>query len=99
MIASVLITSASVVAVTIGATPAAAAGAGTESELRAAWRSASTTVIDLTANIVITDCAAGAVKRAGWVQPMTVNGHGYTIQQTCVALSVLDASAAAGGAI
>jgi hypothetical protein len=77
----------------------AAATAGTEAQLRAGWRSAGTTMINLTADILITDCAAGPVTRAGWVQPLTLNGNGHTVKQTCANAGVLDASAAAGGAI
>jgi hypothetical protein len=99
LVASVVITGASAVAVGLSAAPAAAASAGTEAQLRSGWRSASTTMIDLTANIVITDCAAGPVRRAGWVQPLTLNGHGHTIQATCPGQGVLDAMEATGGAI
>jgi Putative pectate lyase-like adhesive domain len=99
LVASVLVTSASAIAVGLGAAPAAAASAGTEAQLRSGWRSASTTMIDLTGNIVITDCAAGPVTRSGWVQPLTLNGHGHTIQATCPGLGVLNAMTATGGAI
>jgi hypothetical protein len=99
LVASVLVTSASAIAVGLGAAPAAAASAGTEAQLRSGWRSAGTTVIDLTADIVVTNCAAGPVKRSGWVQPLTLNGHGHTIQATCPGIGVLDAMEASGGAI
>ena len=65
--------------------PAGAATVSSESELRAAF--ASDTQVDLAADITVTDCsgsAAGAVVRADTnTDPVTLDGHGFTITQTC----------------
>ena len=54
-----------------------------EAELRAAF--ATDTQIDVQADIVLTDCTGGgAVERTAAVtDPVTVDGHGHTIRQTC----------------
>lgn len=66
------------------ASPAAAVTVSNEAELKAAF--STDTQIDLQADIVLTDCTGGgAVERAAAVtDPVTVDGHGHTILQTCV---------------
>lgn len=65
------------------ASPAAAVTVSNEAELKAAF--STDTQIDLQADIVLTDCTGGgAVERAAAVtDPVTVDGHGHTILQTC----------------
>lgn len=65
------------------AEPAAAVSVSTEAELRAAF--ATDTSIDVEADITLTDCTGdGAVERtAAATDPVTVDGHGHTVQQTC----------------
>jgi Right handed beta helix region len=63
--------------------PAGAVSVSTEAELRAAF--ATDTQIDVQADIVLTDCTGGgAVERTAAVtDPVTVDGHGHTVLQTC----------------
>jgi Right handed beta helix region len=63
--------------------PAGAVQVSNEAELKAAF--ASDTQIDIEADITLTDCTGGgAVERAAAVtDPVTVNGHGHTVRQTC----------------
>jgi Right handed beta helix region len=63
--------------------PATAVSVSTEAELKAAF--ATDTQIDVQADIVLTDCTGGgAVERTAAVtDPVTVDGHGHTILQTC----------------
>lgn len=72
--------------------PAGATNVGDEASFRAAWTNAAETQIDLTADITLT-CQAGpgtgAATRASGV-PITVNGHGFTIRQTCTFSRVLE---------
>src|SRR5260370_42213813 len=65
------------------ASPAAAVTVSNEAELRAAF--ATDTQIDVQADIVLTDCTGGgAIERTAAVtDPVTVDGHGHTIRQTC----------------
>jgi hypothetical protein len=63
--------------------PAGAVSVSTEAELKAAF--ASDSQIDVSADITLTDCSGGgAVERGAAVaDPVTVDGHGHTILQTC----------------
>jgi hypothetical protein len=63
--------------------PATAVSVSTEAELKAAF--ATDTQIDVQADIVLTDCTGGgAIERAAAVtDPVTVDGHGHTVRQTC----------------
>ena len=65
------------------ASPASAVTVSNEAELRAAF--ATETQIDVQADIVLTDCTGGgAVERTAAVtDPVTVDGHGHTVLQTC----------------
>ena len=69
----------------VAPSPAGATAVGTEAELRAAF--ASDAQVDLTADITLTDCSgsdAGAVSRPDTnADPVTLDGHGFTITQTC----------------
>lgn len=67
----------------VSTAPAGAVTVSTEAELRAAF--ASESQIDLAADIVLTDCTGGgAVERsAANTDPVTLEGHGHTILQTC----------------
>src|SRR3954451_17432632 len=75
------------VAGTLGvvSSPAGATAVGTEAELRAAF--AADGQVDLTADITLTDCTGidvGAVGRpATNTDPVVLDGHGFTITQTC----------------
>src|SRR2546429_1906734 len=65
------------------ASPASAVTVANEAELRAAF--ATETQIDVQADIVLTDCTGGgAIERTAAVtDPVTVDGHGHTVLQTC----------------
>lgn len=67
----------------LGAAPASATSVSTEAQLRAAF--AADTVIDVQADITLTDCTGGGdvARLAGVTDPITINGHGHTIRQTC----------------
>ena len=80
----------------VTAVPAGAATVTTEAELRAAF--AADTVVDLGADITLTDCAAGAdgglLRPVTNTDPVTLDGHGFTITQTCASTVVIQNSAA-----
>jgi Right handed beta helix region len=78
----VLVTIAGTAIVAV-AKPAGAVSVTSEAELKAAF--ATETHIDILADIVLTDCTdGGAVERASAVtDPVTVDGHGHTVLQTC----------------
>jgi hypothetical protein len=63
--------------------PAGAVQVSNEAELRAAF--ATETSIEVEADITLTDCTDdGDVARlAGVTDPVTIDGHGHTIRQTC----------------
>jgi hypothetical protein len=64
------------------AEPAAAVSVSTEAELRAAF--ATDTSIDVEADITLTDCTGGGdVARLTGADPVTIDGHGHVIEQTC----------------
>ena len=66
------------------AAPAADTGSQvrTEAELRAAWADPLRRRIDLGADIVLRDCAAGDPIRES-PYPMVLDGHGHAVRQTC----------------
>lgn len=76
-------------------TPAAAAMVTTEAELRAAFGNAAETTIDLANDITLSDCAAGDVDRSSATN-LTLNGHGFTITQTCPGERVLETAGGGG---
>ncbi|MEY2454851.1 MAG: hypothetical protein QOD92_4425 [Acidimicrobiaceae bacterium] len=78
----------------VTATPASATDVSDEASLRAAFPGASGT-IDLTADITLSNCGAGDVARDS-ATPLTVDGHGHTITQTCPGLRVLLATGDGG---
>jgi hypothetical protein len=61
---------------------------GNEAQLKAAWMTDATTIIDLTADITVT-CAGGNPVRSTTASALTLDGHGHTITQTCAGNSVL----------
>ena len=69
------------------ATPAGAIIVSTEEELRAEFGSPGETNIDLAADIILDDCTDpvnfGEVTRSAPTAAMTVDGHGFTVTQTC----------------
>ncbi len=71
------------------AMPAAATDVGDEAAFRAAWTNAAETQIDLTADITLT-CGGGGVATRNSATPITVDGHGFTITQTCANNRVLE---------
>jgi hypothetical protein len=81
----------------LSAAPAGAATVTTEAELRAAF--AADTAVDLGADITLTDCTAGEdgalVREASNTDPVTLDGHGFTLRQTCAVNVVIDNAAAA----
>ena len=82
-----LVASAAVIAVVgalaavVVAPSAGATDVSTEAELRDAFQNDVT--VDLLNDITLTDCAAGALSRPSG-DPVTLDGHGFTITQTCV---------------
>ena len=90
------------VGATVGATavvtaaPASATTVTTEAELRTAF--ANDAVVDLGADITLTDCTAGAegalLRPVTNTDPVTLDGHGFTITQTCTSSVVIQNSAA-----
>jgi hypothetical protein len=66
--------------VVVGAAPAGAADVSDETTLRAAFDSDAQ--IDLLNDITLSDCGAGALARSASA-PVAVDGHGFTITQTC----------------
>jgi hypothetical protein len=77
--------------------PAAAATVGNEAALRAAF--ASDAAVDLSADITLTDCSGpdgGSVVRPDTnSDPVTLDGHGFTITQTCTAAVLIQHGAGA----
>ena len=54
----------------------------TEAELRAAWTDPRQTAIELDADIFLQACSSGEpIRESAW--PMTVDGNGHTLRQTC----------------
>ena len=53
--------------------------------LRAAWADPNATQIDLGADITLVDCSSnfGEVTRVNPTTDVTLNGHGFTVRQTC----------------
>jgi hypothetical protein len=82
LVSMIVLTGATAV---VTAAPASAATVTTEAELRAAF--AADTTVDLAADITLTDCTAGdggSVLRPDTnTDPVTLDGHGFTITQTC----------------
>jgi hypothetical protein len=62
--------------------PAGAVPAGDETTFRAAWTGSSVNQIDLTADITLT-CGGGGVSVRNSDEVLTLDGHGFTIRQTC----------------
>jgi predicted outer membrane repeat protein len=63
-------------------------GITTESELRAAWADPLRTSIELGGDIYLRQCKTGDPIRES-ARPMTLNGNGHTIRQTCFEKRVL----------
>lgn len=74
--------------VTLAPLPAGATTVGDEASFVTAWENAAETQIDLTANVTIT-CSSGLPSRDSST-PITVDGHGFTLTQTCAGDGVLD---------
>ena len=63
-------------------TRAEAVTVDTEAELRAAWTDPRQTAIELEADIFLQACKSGEpIRESAW--PMTVDGNGHTLRQTC----------------
>src|SRR6201999_2030889 len=80
----------------VAAAPAGATTVTTEAELRTAFASDAT--VDLGASITLTDCAAGdggsLLRPDTNPDPVTLDGHGFTITQTCASNAVVQNSTA-----
>jgi hypothetical protein len=80
----------------LSAAPAGAATVTTEAELRTAF--AADTTVDLGADITLTDCGAGdggsLLRPDTNTDPVTLDGHGFTITQTCASNAVVQNSTA-----
>src|SRR3712207_4598748 len=61
---------------------------GTEAELRAAWADPLETSIELTADVFLRQCRTGDPIRES-ARPMTLDGNGHAIRQTCFEKRVL----------
>jgi hypothetical protein len=82
-------------AVVVTSLPSSAVDVGSEAELRAAFADVSETSVVLTADISLTDCAAGDVGRPGGAAALTLSGA-FTITQTCANERVIGSEAATG---
>lgn len=82
--------------VVLFAASAGAATVTTEAELRAAF--AADTTVDLANDIILTDCSAGdggsLLRPDTNTDPVTLDGHGFTITQTCTSNAVVQNSTA-----
>lgn len=76
-------------------TAAGAVAVGDEAAFRLAWENAATTQVDLTADITLT-CPDGASDRNS-ATPITLDGNGFSITQSCASQRVLGATG--GGAV
>jgi fibronectin-binding autotransporter adhesin len=76
------------VALVVIASPASAIDVSNEAELRAAFADTTQTSIELTADIELTDCAAGDVTRPSGSVALTLSGA-FTITQTCAGERVI----------
>jgi hypothetical protein len=76
--------------------PAGAATVTTEAELRASF--AADMTVDLGADITLTDCTAGddgaLLRESTNTDPVTIDGHGFTITQTCTSNVIIQNSLA-----
>src|SRR5918997_2509311 len=63
-------------------------GITTEAELRAAWADPMRTSIELGADIYLRQCRTGDPIRES-ARPMTLNGNGHTVRQTCFEKRIL----------
>ncbi len=71
--------------VVVGGAPAGAVTVSDEAGLRAAFADPAETEIVLANDIDLVDCGAGDLDRplGGGLQPLTIQGQGFTIRQTC----------------
>jgi hypothetical protein len=69
--------------------PAGATTVNDETGFRAAWTNDATTSIDLGADITLTCGGGGTAVRSATAGPLTLDGHGHTITQTCANAQVL----------
>src|SRR4051812_33838147 len=73
------------------ATPAAATTGTDQAGVRAAFADADETQIDLANDITLSDCAGAAFGEVRRVSPntdLTLDGHGFTVTQTCATAGV-----------
>jgi hypothetical protein len=82
---------APLVVAVVPAAPAGAITVSTEAQFRAAYTDGTQTTIDLTASVNLT-CPGGTPTRLSGAAALTVNGHGFTINQSCASLNVLDST-------
>lgn len=69
--------------------PAGATTVNDETSFRTAWTNDATTSIDLGADITLTCGGGGSAVRSVTAGPLTLDGHGHTITQTCANNQVL----------
>jgi hypothetical protein len=82
--------------VAFGSGPAGAATTvSTEKELRDAFGKPAETAIDLANDITLADCAAGELSRLS-AADLTLDGHGFTITQTCSGDRVMETGGGGG---
>ena len=87
-IAAVLaLVGASLAALVLVAGPAGATDVSDEASFRTAFTNAAETTVTLTADITLTNCGTGAVTRNS-TTPVTVEGNGFTVTQTCAAIGL-----------
>ncbi|HEY8215540.1 MAG TPA: pectate lyase-like adhesive domain-containing protein, partial [Acidimicrobiia bacterium] len=73
----------------LASAPAGAVPAGDEATFRAAWTGSLVNQIDLTSDITLT-CGGGGVSVRNSDEVLTLDGHGFTITQTCPNNGVLE---------
>jgi hypothetical protein len=88
-VALVVLAAAPAALVTLAAGPAAAVDVNTEAEFRDAFDDPIETTINLLDNIHLTDCGTGPAFRPLAAVPLTINGNGFRIRQTCAEQNVL----------
>src|SRR6266545_1292169 len=93
LLVALLTAGAGLVALSVG--PAAATTVSDEVGFRSAWGDPNEQQIDLTADVTLT-CEGGGEALRNSSTPITVNGNGHTISQTCAGQRVLDQVGSAG---
>lgn len=74
----------------VGAASSAPVTVTSESALRSAFSDPHVTILDVSADISLSDCAAGDLLRPASAGPITIDGSGHAIRQTCANQRVME---------